>query len=146
MCLYLFNWTTFQILGQKFIKYLRCFFGKLKTPKVILRLTDLQVGCQKSPQTYQRNLSTTPYIHLLETETSFQGVVIEFYLLIPVEKMCLHYIFILYPVQNILHFNSRQFSLYFSFGLLLFSLLKSRVESIVIYRAVVGFSNPGERG
>ena len=41
MCLCHFD-CTFQILGQKFIKCLRWFFGKLKTSKVILRLTDLQ--------------------------------------------------------------------------------------------------------
>ena len=28
-----FDWTTFWILEQKFIKFLRCFFGKLKTPQ-----------------------------------------------------------------------------------------------------------------
>ena len=33
-----------RILGQKFIKFLRCFFGKLKTPKIHSRLTDLQIG------------------------------------------------------------------------------------------------------
>ena len=45
-CLQLFQktntktWTTFQILRQKFIQFWWCFFGKLKAPKVILRLTD----------------------------------------------------------------------------------------------------------
>ena len=32
-CLYLFDSTTFQILGQKFIKFLHGLFGKLKTAK-----------------------------------------------------------------------------------------------------------------
>ena len=31
--LYLSDWTTFYILGQKFIKFLHCFFGKLETQK-----------------------------------------------------------------------------------------------------------------
>ena len=30
---FFFDWTTFYILGQKFIKFLSWFFGKLKTPK-----------------------------------------------------------------------------------------------------------------
>ena len=39
ICLYLFDWTTFLILGQKFIKLLRWFFGKLKAPKSRSELT-----------------------------------------------------------------------------------------------------------
>ena len=39
--LLLSDFTTFKIPGQTFIKLLRWFFGKLKTPKSIPRLTDL---------------------------------------------------------------------------------------------------------
>ena len=40
-CLYFVDFITFYILGQKFVKFFLCIFGKFKIVKDILKLIDL---------------------------------------------------------------------------------------------------------
>ena len=67
------------------------------------------------------------------------GVVIEFYLLILVEKCA----YITFSYYTALEHSTFQFQIVQSVWSYIILFVESGVESIVIYRAVVGFSNPG---